>query len=265
MTKKYSSKPSWASDDDASNLLGSILDDTRDAALAETKELAQAVEAKRQADISAKRQVEEARRADTASRLEQEAARQVTLEKRRTAAMQAITAADAPEQIAEPIPIAAPLTHHPSPMPLAALPEVAVEPLAPIAPLAAVAPEPAGTSGFMYAGIAATAVVFIGAAALLAALLMPGYTPDHTPYPKIVMHPVMTRDLVTGESFRPVPEDEPPAAIAEKPDEIKKPKRPKRTRPATTTRPKKPKKPSIDDLFGDDSDDIFGTMDKSGK
>ncbi len=267
MAKKHasSSRPSWASDDNASNLLDSILDDTKDAALAETEQLAQAVEAKRLAEEQAREQARLDQQADTQSRLQKEAARQEQLAARRTAAMKAITAADAPE----------PEQEHPTPTIIEhkeLLPAVAVEPLAPVQPLAAPpqrvdpTPPPPQSSGVLYAALAAAGVAIVGAGALIAALAMPGYTPDPTPYPKVVMQPTLTRDLVTGEAFRPVPEDEPPAAIVEAPKASKKPKKARSgKRPTKPKTPKKPKKPSLGDLLGDDGDDIFGTMDKSSK
>lgn len=268
----------WASDESASNLLEGILDATEDAAREEQSALQRAMQQREDAAREARQKQELQQREEASARMAREERRQEEVQQRRTAALRAITIADAPveapvETSAQPLPHASPLSEEEFQTRMsalraeqAALYEATQQPRQP-APQAPPAPSP-----WMAPLLAAAVVVLVGVGALVSALLFPSYTPDPTPYTKMVLHPVTTRDVVTGEAFSPLPQAEPelaaPAAAPDARGQKPKQNRPHTSKPAdtvtATTTVTKPK-PKLGDLLGNDDDDIFGTMDKSGQ
>ena len=272
-SRNGSSSP-WASDESTENLLGSILEDTLDAAQQEARQLDDAI-------LESTRHQEEERRARKLERqqanaraIAREEDRQREVQKRRTAALEAIRATDhpiEPQEMASHESSATPPARRAEPV---AIPSSMLHPLEPVpaASTAAASPMVKGRPRHaMFATLAAVTLAVVAAASLLAAITLTGYHMDQTSYPKTLMQPRSAKDPLTTASYQPIPR---PAAILTEPESLSSSAAAPRSthqrkRPTVAAQPAVKSKPEgnqdrLKDIFKGDDTNIFGTVDKFG-
>lgn len=258
----------FASDEDASNLLADILNDTAMDAEAEQRRIEQELRAK-EADEKRAREAEERKREEEAqARLNAEQSRQNQVQQRRTEKLQALKIEELKEKgewvdpaIEEAKRRAEEERQRQAQLQAAIQQQVAQQQAAQqlaqqqAAALHAPTPEAKRGKGPVLALVAVLALVLV-AGGVIAALTLGAYKPDTTSYPKLTLAPKENKDSLTTAQFAPLPA----AAVAVASPTSKTTKSTPRADRDTAKPDKKPtkptKKPTIFDIDGDD--DIFG-------
>ena len=270
-----SSSSPWASDESTENLLGSILDDTLEAATQEAEELDHALLESSRHQEEERRAQELARQHANAQAIAKEEDRQRQAHKRRTAALEAIRASDHKGEVVQEHVTG--VGHEPAPQHTAApITPVMLHPAEPVRPgrelrTTPTAPPARHANPMLLAGLGALAIALIATTSLLAALMFTGYHVDQTSYPKTLMQPRSAKDPLTSASYQPVPKPELIPRAVEEPSKQTRRGSTQHTKPhkgATANKPSsaKPEESGdrIKDIFGEDDTDIFGKMDKFG-